>query len=55
MRSLNHENLLRLYYIYESENSVYMVLELVTGGNLMSYLRKNEHHITIAKVKNIIR
>ena len=35
MRKLNHEHCLRLFEIYETENSLYFVLELVQGGELL--------------------
>lgn len=31
-----------------------MVLELVTGGNLMKYIRKNEKNIELKKIQGII-
>lgn len=51
---LEHHNLLKLFEMYESENSIYMVLELVTGGNLMKYIRKNEKNIELKKIQGII-
>lgn len=29
LRTLNHKNVLKLYGVYESENSIYMALELL--------------------------
>lgn len=39
MRSLNHPNLIKLHEVYETENSLYMVMELLNGGNLVDYLK----------------
>ena len=32
MRKLNHPNLMKLYEVYETENSIYMCVELLKGG-----------------------
>lgn len=34
LRTFNHPNLQRLHGVYESENSIYIVMELLTGGSL---------------------
>lgn len=34
MRKLNHENIVKLYEVWESENSLFLVLELLGGGCL---------------------
>lgn len=39
MRTLNHPNLIKLHEVYETENSLYMVMELLNGGNLVDYLK----------------
>jgi len=38
MRRCNHPNLLKVHEIYESENSIYMVLDLLEGGELFARL-----------------
>ena len=40
MRSLNHENIIRLYYVFETEKYVYLVMELVQGKPLQDVLKK---------------
>ena len=35
MRSLNHPNLLKLYEVYESKGSIYFILDIVDGGELI--------------------
>jgi len=32
MRALNHPNIIKLYEVYEGEEHVYLVLDLLTGG-----------------------
>lgn len=36
-------NVLRLYEIYESENNLYMVLELINGGDLRHKIKSSGH------------
>lgn len=39
MRVLDHPNVIKLHEVYETDNSLYMVLELLRGGNLVDYLK----------------
>jgi serine/threonine protein kinase len=41
MRSLKHGNLIALTEVFETKNSLYMVMELLEGGNLLEILNKN--------------
>jgi len=34
LNEINDPNILRLYGVYESDNSIYVVLELLRGGQL---------------------
>ena len=34
MRCLNHKNNMKLYEVFESENSLYIIFELLEGGQL---------------------
>ena len=38
MRKCSHPSLIKIYEVYESENSIYMVLELLEGGELFARL-----------------
>lgn len=40
MRKLDHQSIIKLYEVYETQNSVYMGLELVQGGSLYEYFQK---------------
>ncbi len=40
MRKLNHDNIIKLYEIYESDNHVNLILELLKGGELFDRLIK---------------
>lgn len=41
MRSLSHENIVKLYQVYETENSIYLLLELIKGKTLYEILKKS--------------
>ena len=57
MRELNHPNIIKLYQVFESDHSIYLILDLIDGGNLFNRLAKRfdfeEKHISIA-LKKII-
>lgn len=38
MRDLNHEYIMQLQEIHESKNSIYLVLELLEGGELFNQI-----------------
>ncbi|OMJ16881.1 Serine/threonine-protein kinase ppk1 [Smittium culicis] len=40
---VNHENVVRLYDIIESENHIGLVLEYASGGELFEYIMKNQY------------
>jgi len=40
MRKLNHENIIKLYEVHESETNIYLVLELLRGGELFERIVK---------------
>ena len=42
MRALNHHNCMKLYEVFESENSLYMVVELLEGGLLQDKVKAKE-------------
>ena len=41
MRELNHVNIIKLQEVHETDNSIYMVLEVLQGGNLVDYLKQH--------------
>ncbi|CAD8133030.1 unnamed protein product [Paramecium pentaurelia] len=40
MRELDHPNIMKLYEVYETQNSLYMGLELLQGGQLYDLMKK---------------
>ncbi|CAD8168002.1 unnamed protein product [Paramecium octaurelia] len=40
MRELDHPNIMKLYEVYETQNSLYMGLELLQGGQLYDIIKK---------------
>jgi len=45
MRKFNHKNLMKLYEVYESQNSIYISVELLEGGQLYDKI-KAKHKFT---------
>lgn len=43
MRKVNHGNIMRLEELYEGENYIYCLCELLGGGHLLNYIVKNGH------------
>lgn len=57
LQEINHENIIRLYEVYENKQSVILVLELVSGGELFEYLSTIERvseEGTVAFLKQIL-
>jgi len=36
MRKLDHPNIIKLHEVFETKNSIYMILDLLRGGSLMN-------------------
>lgn len=51
MQQLNHENIMRLEEVHESENSIYLILELMEGGELINCITRNNSMKTKELVK----
>ncbi|OAF71167.1 Calcium/calmodulin-dependent protein kinase I [Intoshia linei] len=60
MKQCKHDNIVRFYESYHTENYTYLVLELVKGGDLFDYISKNvkfnerESSIMIESVANAL-
>jgi serine/threonine protein kinase len=39
---MNHENVIKMYEVYESLTSVYIVLELLKGGELLNIIESKK-------------
>lgn len=42
MRCLNHKNTLKLYEVFETEHSIYLVVDLLNGGELVSRIQSTK-------------
>ena len=42
MRKLEHQNLIKLHEVYETQNSLYVGMELLEGGSLYDLLKNKE-------------
>jgi len=54
MKELTHENIMRLFEVHESQNSIYLILELLEGGELLDYISKNKGKMKVIEYKNIV-
>lgn len=57
MKKINHKNLLKLYQVYETKHSIYLVLEVLKGGELIKKIKEKSiyEEKDIAKImKNIL-
>ena len=52
LRQLDHPNLLRLHEVHETQNSLYLVTEVVSGGELTQFLDENKT-LTPEDLRNI--
>lgn len=43
MRALHNEHLIHLYEVYETTNSIYFVVDLLGGGELLHRVRGRDH------------
>ena len=57
MRAVQHENVIQLYDVYETEKSIYLVLELIQGKSLQDMLKKSNfrEEYNETKIFNMIR
>lgn len=54
MRSLNHKNLMKLFEVYESQNSIYVSVELLEGGQLYDKI-KAKYKFTQKEIKMVMK
>ncbi|CAK93185.1 unnamed protein product (macronuclear) [Paramecium tetraurelia] len=54
MRELDHPNIMKLYEVYETQNSLYMGLELLQGGQLYEIMKKKVI-LTNKQIQSIMR
>ena len=54
MRALDHENVIKLYEVYETEKSIYLVLELIQGRSLQELLKKGSFKENEPRITNVL-
>ena len=54
MKLIEHNNVLRLYDVYDNKKYLYLILEHVSGGELFDYLVKKSR-LTIKEAKKFFR
>lgn len=54
MRAFNHDNLMKIEGVYETENSIYMVVEHLKGGVLYEKI-KERYKFTTEEIRTIMK
>lgn len=54
MRAFNHDNLMKIEGVYETENSIYMVVEYLKGGVLYEKI-KERYKFTTEEIRTIMK
>lgn len=54
LKMCQHPNIIRLLDIFENIECIYLVMELLSGGNLFAYFERRKHHIPESKAREII-
>ena len=52
---LHHRNVIELFEVHESKNSLYIVLEYLSGGSLSDFLKRSTEFLTDETVLKIIK
>ena len=54
MRQFKHKNLMKLYGVFESQNSIYVNVELLEGGQLYDKIR-SRYKFSSVEIKMILK
>ena len=54
LRALNHPHIIKVYDVYESESTVFIVMEQATGGELFDYIIQHQR-LTTEKARHFMR
>ena len=55
MKDLNHPNIIKLYEVHESKNSIYLVIEYLTGGELFQKISEKGGNLSNDEIIKLIR
>lgn len=51
MRKLDHKNISKLYGVYETQNSIYLVMDLLKGGEIIKKIKEKSYdELLIARI-----
>ena len=54
LQQIDHQNIMKLYEVHESSNSLYLVCEYLNGGSLVDYLKKAEKLLTYKDICSVV-
>ena len=55
MLSVDHPNTIKLYEVHESKNSIYLVLEYLSGGELFERITESEELLSKDEIRVIMK
>ena len=55
MRKLDHPNIIKLYEVHESKNSIYLVIEYLTGGELFQKITDSGSLLNVNEIVKIMK
>lgn len=55
MLGLDNPNIIKLYEVHESKNSIYLILEYLEGGELFKRITESEELLSKDEIKNIMK
>lgn len=54
LQRIDHPNIMKLYEVHETSNSLYLVCEYLNGGSLVTYLRDAEKFLSNEEITQIL-
>jgi serine/threonine protein kinase len=52
---LDHKNVIKVFEVHESKNSIYVVQEYLSGGSLNDLLKRSTDYISVQEILKIIK
>lgn len=52
--SLNNEHIVKVYNLFEENNTTYYVMDYLEGESLASKMKREEHPLTVSEINNIL-
>ncbi|SOV25263.1 serine/threonine protein kinase KIN [Plasmodium sp. DRC-Itaito] len=53
-KNINHNHICKFYDVYQNKNNIYMILEYIENGNLLTYIYNNNNNINENNARRIL-